>query len=105
MAIKLMGLGDVTVASAGTPVPLSASQIISPGCSIRAKATNTGNVYVGGTNLSSSTRAAELGPGDAIEIVGPQIGGTEEELDLAQIYVDAANSGDKVTVAYFTRRE
>lgn len=104
MAVKMKGLGYVTVTVAGTPVPVSATQIISAGCLIQAATTNTGLIYVGGSNLSGVTgRALEITPGSAIEIVGPDIRGIQEEIDLADIRVDAATSGDKVVVTYFTR--
>ena len=102
MAVDLRGL-NTTVAAAGTPVPVSATSIKAPGCTIRANPTNVGTIYVGGVNLGLNTRAAELNAGDAIEIVGPNIGGTEEEIDLSKIYIDSSSSGDKVTVAYFVR--
>ena len=101
--VKWQGLGYVTVTVAGTPVPVSASQIIAPGCLIQAAKSNTGVIYAGGTDLDATHRGIELGPGEAVEIVGPGISGSEEEINLAQIYVDAATSGDKVVVSYFTR--
>jgi hypothetical protein len=103
MAVEFKGLGYVTVVSAGTPVVLSASKIMVAGCLIQAPSTNAGVVYVGGADLDATQRAAELSPGSAIEIVGPSIRGIEEEFDLARIKVDAANSGDKVSVSYFIR--
>lgn len=102
--VDFKGLGDITVSSAGTPVQVSATQILTPGCAITAKATNTGNIYVFGSGQTSSAAGAEVRPGESIEITGPQIGGTEDEFDLSRIYIDAATSGDKVTVAYFARR-
>lgn len=103
MAVELRGLGYVTVVAAGTPVPLSATAIQAPGCVIQAAKTNTGVVYVGGSNLDATHRGNELSPGDSIEIIGPMIRGIEEELNLALIKVDAATSGDKVVVSYFIR--
>lgn len=105
MAVKLTGLGYVTIATAGTPVPLSATQILTPGCLIQAATTNTGLVYVGGSDLDGTHRGIELPPGAAIEVEGPMIGSMLEEFDLSQIKVDAATNGDKVLVSYFTRRD
>lgn len=102
--VELKGLGYVTVTTAGTPVPISATQIVTPGCLIQAAKTNTGLIYLGGTNLSGSNgRAHEIAAGEAIEIVGPGISGSEEEINLAQLRIDAANDGDKVLVSYFIR--
>lgn len=101
--VEIKGLGYVTVDSAGTAVPLSATQIITPGCLIQAAKTNVGIIYVGGASLDANSRAVELSPGEAVEVVGPGISGSEEELNLAQIKVDAATNGDKVLVSYFIR--
>jgi hypothetical protein len=105
MAVKYKGLGYVTIATAGTPVVLTATPTYTPCCKIQAATTNAGVVYVGGNDLDATHRGDELPPGAALEITGPQIGGTEDEFDLAQVKVDAANNGDKVIVSYFARRE
>jgi len=104
MSVDFKGLGDVTVTTAGTRVPLTATQILTPGCVIAAKATNSGNIFVGHDNVAATTAGAVIRPGETMEITGPQIGGTEEEFDLARIYIDAGSNGDKVTVGYFARR-
>lgn len=102
--VEFKGLGYVTVATAGTPVPVSSTQIITPGCLIQAAKTNSGLIYVGGANLNGTTgRAHEISAGEAVEIVGPGISGSEEEINLAQLKIDAANDGDKVLVSYFIR--
>jgi hypothetical protein len=105
MAVKYKGLGYVVVSSAGTPVQLSASSIYTPGVLIQAATTNTGIIYVGGSDLDATHRGNEIPPGAALEITGPKIGGTEEEFDISSIKIDAATSGDKVAVSYFIRRE
>lgn len=104
MAVDFKGLGDITVVTAGTRVQLTATSTMTPGCAIAAKATNTGNIYIGDSNVAATTAGAVVRPGETIEITGPQIGGTEEEFDLSRIYIDAGTSGDKVTVGYFARR-
>lgn len=102
--VDFKGLGDITIDVAGTPEPLSATQILTPDCSITAPSTNTGLVYIFGINQTSSSSGVKLRPGESTAIIGPKYGGTTEEFDLARIYVDAATSGDKVTVAYWARR-
>lgn len=100
--VKLNGLGLVTVASASTPEPLSATQIRTPGASIQAPATNSGNVRVGSSDVASAW-AGELRPGEAMEITGPLLRGIEEEFSLSDIYVDVDEDGDGVIVGYWER--
>lgn len=104
MAVKLEALGYVTVAAAGSPEVLTSSEIRTPAVHIQAATTNTGLIYVGGSSLDATHRGLELSPGAGVEITGPSIGGIEEELFLSEVKIDAATSGDKVLVTYFTRR-
>ena len=106
MAVDLKGLGAVTVVTAGTAVPLSATQIITPNVVVQALSTNTGKIFVGGSNVSNSANyAAALQPGESLEITGPVAAGSkEEEVDLSRIYIDASSSGDQASVGYFARR-
>ena len=101
--VKLNGLGLVTVAAAATPEPLTANQILTPGASIQAPATNSGNVRVGTSDVASNF-AGELRPGESMEITGPLIRGIEEEFDLQDVYIDVDTDGDGVIVGYWERR-
>lgn len=102
--VQLKGLGLKTVTTAGTPVPLSATSLRVAGFTIRAEANNSGTILLGGSDVSTNF-AAKLNAGDAIDIVGPNIRGIEEELDLMDVYIDATASNCSVTVAYLTRRD
>lgn len=104
MAVKLQGLGNVSVTTAGSRVQLSATSIITPGIVIKARTTNTGAVYVGHSNVAATTAAFIMAPGDAVEIVGPMVRGIEEEFDISDIYLDSAVNGEGVTVGYLSRR-
>ena len=78
--------GQVTVSTPGTRVALGeATDIIS--IVVKAKSTNVGNIYIGGSDVTSSNGFI-LEPGDAIsfDITG-----------LASIYIDADNAGDGVS--------
>jgi hypothetical protein len=70
------GSGQVT--AAGTPVQLPQMQIAS--VTVKARKANTGYLYVGGSNVSSS-RGFELGAGDAVS--------TDID-DLSKVWVDAS---------------
>lgn len=73
------------IPTAGSRVQL-ASNSISAGV-LQAPSTNTGNVFIGGSNVSSTVFGAELQPGQA---TGIAISNTNK------IYIDAATNGDDV---------
>lgn len=75
-----------TVTTAGTRVQL-ASNTLTNGGIIQAPSTNTGLIYVGGSNVSSTVYGAELQPGQSTSIA---IDNTNK------IYVDSSVNGDKV---------
>ncbi len=74
-----------TVTTAGTRVQLG-SNVIS-GVILEAPSTNSGLIYVGGSNVSSTVFGAELQPGQSTSIA---IDNTNK------IYVDSSVNGDKV---------
>ncbi len=101
--VKIKGLGTVTVATAGTPVQLSATSVIVAGLTIRAEAGNAGTILLGDSEVSTEP-GARLNAGDVIDISGPNIRGIEEEFDLSDMWIDATANGCQVTVAYITRK-
>jgi len=74
------------IPTAGTRVQL-ATNTIAAGI-VQAPSTNTGNIFVGGSNVSSSVFGAELQPGQS---TGIAIDNTND------IWVDVATSGDDVS--------
>ncbi len=80
--------GEKTVAAAGTAEALSAAKRVKA-LTIVAKAGNTGQVYIGGSDVDSSTNDGL----DAGEAVTFEAGGW---MDLADIYVDAGVNGEGV---------
>lgn len=103
MARKFTPLARITVAAAGTRQAVSASVIYSPSVLITADSTNTGIIYVGDSSVSS-TQGEELAAGQSMAIEGEWVGGTQGEVLLSDLYVDASVSGDKVRVSYLARR-
>src|SRR5690606_10999760 len=57
--------GQTTVTTAGTAEALAASQALTSGVTVKALASNTGVVYVGGSNVDS-TNGFELAAGDQV---------------------------------------
>lgn len=75
------------IPTAGSRVQLASNTV--EGVVIQAPSTNTGNIYIGGSDVSSTVYGAELQPG---QMVGLAIDNTNK------IYVDAATNGDDVSV-------
>lgn len=73
------------IPTAGTRVQLADNSILAG--VLQAPSTNTGNVFIGGSDVSSTVFGAELQPGQA---VGAAINNTNK------IYIDAATNGDDV---------
>jgi hypothetical protein len=98
MAAITKSLPQVTVTTAGTAVPLTATTVSN--CIkayISAPASNTGNVWIGDSSVKASTGVGmEIVKGTTRELVSP----TGDLLDLQTTYADAATSGDKVSITY-----
>ncbi len=73
------------IPTAGSRVQLADNTIVAG--IFQAPSTNSGNVYVGGSNVSSTVFGAELQPGQMAGFAG-------DNTNL--IYIDAATSGDDV---------
>lgn len=98
----------VTVATAGTRVQGTSDTSIRPADAyIEASGTNTGYIYVGLSNVSSTNYIARLsaGQGFAIGAVGhlqtrdPESG----TLQLSSLYFDASVSGESAQLSYLPR--
>ena len=80
--------GEKTVAAAGTAEALSAAKRVKA-LAIVAKAGNTGQVYIGGSDVSSATNDGL----DAGEVLSFE---AEGWMNLADIYVDSGVNGEGV---------
>ena len=81
--------GSQTVSSAGTAVALETSFRLCRTVTITAKSANTGQVYIGGSDVASSTNSG-LDAGQGIEIIH------ENGLDMSDIYIDVGTNDDGV---------
>lgn len=92
MASGLTVQSTVTVASAGTKVALLASnpspQKLYSVVAVEADKDNTGLIFVGDLNVSSTRYAAKLSPGQRHEFSG-------QVIDPSRIFVDSDVSGSK----------
>ncbi len=85
-------IGSITVATPGTAVAVAASGNAVSAVSFRARANNTGAVYVGDSGVDSSN-GYRLEPGDELTL------SFRETIDLRRFYVDADTASDGVDFA------
>jgi hypothetical protein len=90
----------VNVTAAGTPVPLSLVPTETKALIVQAAPGNSGNIFIGDAGVLP-TRCILLEPGRSIEITPDDTAADEDTVfvDLAEIFVDAATSGDGVFIA------
>lgn len=80
---------EKSVAAAGTAEALSSSSQRVRSLTVIAKTTNSGQVYVGGSDVASTTNDG-LAPGDALEVPA------DTWIDLNDIYIDVDTGGEGV---------
>jgi len=85
--------GSKDVTAAGTAEKLTATATPCKFINIFAKAGNTGNIFIGGTTVSSS-RGMVLEQARSTDWFAID--------DVSKIYIDAANNGDGCQYAYTT---
>jgi hypothetical protein len=88
--------GTVTVTTAGTRVPLSATSILCSWVQVQSKQTNGGKIFVGGVTIATGRGATLETAGDAQLFPRLHFNG----YDLSTIYVDSAVSGEGVDLLY-----
>ena len=89
---------DKTVAAAGTAERLVSASTHAFSITVRAKASNTGDVYVGESDVSNTQPG--IAPGDSVSIVAPSIGGSQVQFELRELWVDVAIAGEGVDFWY-----
>ena len=103
MALQLLTLPAVTVASGGTAVRLSSTSLYVLSVTIQADFANTSKVQIGSSGVTSSN-GIEVPPGDIATIDAPvSPRGGSEEIDLKDVWINSSTTGDKVRVVTFVR--
>jgi hypothetical protein len=97
-----IGQGANDVAVAGTQEALVASATFVSSVSIQARRGNTGNVFIGTSDITNDGLSGiELAPGEIFTFLPPPDGnGRRANFNLAVFFVDAATAGDGVTFVY-----
>lgn len=101
--VKLIPLGKITVAVAGTRVQFTATQIPTTQIVVQADSGNAGAVYIGDVTVASGIRIS-LAADKVARIGAEDIRGVAEQFVLSDFYVDAATNGDSIHVFYMGRR-
>jgi hypothetical protein len=83
------------VTTAATAVALSSTSIMVNSVIIKPKSTNGGNMYIGKETSVDNTKAP-LEPGDSLGVTFQ----SPHAFDLAQVWIDAATSGEGVWYFY-----
>lgn len=90
-----------TIVTSGTAVKLSAVQLSATSYIVTARNTNTGVIYLGGSNVKASTQTGTpLNPGDSSGWFPISSNSPSGRYDLNLVYVDSTASGDTVSVTY-----
>jgi hypothetical protein len=85
-------IGSTTIVTPGTAVAVASSGNAVSAVSFRARANNTGAVYVGDSSVDS-TNGYRLEPGDELNL------SFRETIDLRRFFVDADTASDGVDFA------
>mgnify|MGYP003680240014 FL=1 len=87
---------EKTVTTAGTAVPLVASKTLVASYSLRAKAANTGQIYIGNSSVDDTINDGfDSGEGESWAAHGKW-----HFVDLAGIYIDSDEDGEGVELRY-----
>ncbi len=90
-----------TISSSGTAIRVNATDLLVRSFVIQAKSTNTGVVYVGGSDvLASSANGIALTAGGSIAFVAVGERKDVNMYNLTNFWVDSTASSDKILVTY-----
>lgn len=95
-----------TVTTAGTRVQVTTNEsTLASSIYFEALKTNSGNIYVGISDVSSTKYIACLAAGEGINISTDTHGGRSGGVDLAldSFYVDSSVNGEKCQVSYLQK--
>lgn len=94
-------LSTVASTAAGAQERLTDSNIRVAAVTLQAERSNTGYVYVGDNQVSSTNYGVDLGAGDSITISAETFGSGSADISLKDIWLAVSVAGDGVAVLYF----
>lgn len=93
-----------TVTNAGTATQVSTSNLYVTSVYFEALGTNTGYIYVGLSDVTSTLYMTRLAAGEGFTIDTDSFGHTDKtELNLTNLYVNSSVNNEKVQVSYMQR--
>ncbi len=104
MASQLKTLAEVNLTAAGTAQQITATVTEVEAVVINAGNSNSGVIFVGDSNVSSTRYAARLAAGERVSIdAGGVGGGNSDFLDMSEIYIDGDTTNDDVYIGYIQK--
>ena len=86
-----------TVTTAGTQERLTTSNRVAPAVLLQAELTNTGYIYVGDSEVSSTNYGVCLAAGDVYTLSAEELGWGRAQISLKDIWLDNSVSTDGVS--------
>ena len=105
MAVKPVQVTK-TVTTAGTQIQVTTSQIYASSIYFEALGSNTGYIYVGGSDVSSTAYITRLSAGQGFAIAADSSGNARlggVDIALSELWVDSSVNGEKCQVSYLQR--
>ena len=93
------------VATAGTREQLTTAKLHVPSVIFQAEVSNTGQVYIGNNQVSSTNCIIELDSGETISLSATSFGDASAKWDLTDLWLDVSVSGDGAFVGYAERED
>jgi len=92
-----------TIGTVGAQERLTPSDLLVPSVQLQAERSNTGSVYVGDSQVSSTNYGVELQAGDVITLSAKDLGWGDAEISLRDIWLDVSVAGDGVAAIFLDR--
>lgn len=101
MALLPVTLAQLDIPTAGTAVQVNGGTSLNvTSVTFYAVDANTGQIYIGDSNVASNRLIVALDGGESLTISADQLGPRGEEFDLADFWVDTATNGNDVQISY-----
>ena len=94
-----------TVTLAGARERLTDSDMDVLSVTFQAELLNTGVIYLGDNQVSSSNYAYGLVAGDTVSLDGPSLGSAPAFISLSEFWLDTNSSGDTLIVSTLQRMD
>lgn len=95
---------NVVLASAGTAQRIQTEDNLVLSVIIQARDTNTGDIYIGDSNVNASSKiGTKLAAGKTFALNPSSVEGGLEEINLKGIFFDGGTTNDEISVSYMEK--